>query len=180
MPSATRICRHALAGMWIILVFWAWAFGPLSPLAGADQAGTPSSVPPAKASDSHPWPSRDVLRRGASEGQGRSGSWWLGTAGVAVVLAVIGGIGVATRRQLPGLASGPLRVVGRTSLSPKHTVYLLRAGSRVLIVGAGPQGAPSLLGELSDPEDLAAFAPPGRRASTVTTSSFDRRVGDDE
>jgi hypothetical protein len=36
------------------------------------------------------------------------------------------------------------------SLSPKHTVYLLRVGRRVLLVGAGPQGAPALISELDD------------------------------
>jgi flagellar protein FliO/FliZ len=40
-------------------------------------------------------------------------------------------------------------VVGRTSLSPRHTVYLLKAGDRVLIVGTGPQGSPTLLGEMA-------------------------------
>jgi hypothetical protein len=52
-----------------------------------------------------------------------------------------------------------LRVVGRTSLSPRHTVHLLSVGARVLIVGTGPQGAPSLLGELTDPDDLQRLVP---------------------
>ena len=43
-----------------------------------------------------------------------------------------------------------MQVVGRVSLSPKHSVYLLRIGRRVLLVGAGPQGAPSLIAELDD------------------------------
>jgi len=53
-------------------------------------------------------------------------------------------------------------VIGRTSLSPRHTVHLLSIGQRVLIVGTGPQGAPSLLGELTDPDDLQRLVP--RRA----------------
>ncbi len=36
------------------------------------------------------------------------------------------------------------------SLSPKHSVYLLRVGRRVLVVGAGPQGPPALIAELAD------------------------------
>jgi hypothetical protein len=36
------------------------------------------------------------------------------------------------------------------SLSPKHSVYLLRVGRRVLLVGAGPQGPPALISELDD------------------------------
>ncbi len=74
--------------------------------------------------------------------------------GVALALAFIGWGSVAARRYVPQGASAPLaalRVVGRTSLSPRHSVYLLDVGGRVLIVGTGPQGAPSLLGELSEP-----------------------------
>lgn len=89
----------------------------------------------------------------ASSAAGHSGGWWLGTAGAALALAACGWASVSSRRYLPRAGTtGPaaLRVVGRTSLSPRHTVYLLDVGGRVLIVGTGPQGAPSLLGELTD------------------------------
>jgi hypothetical protein len=71
---------------------------------------------------------------------------------VALALAAVGWVSVASRRYLPSAGGAPaaLRVVGRTNLSPRHTVYLLDIGERVLIVGTGPQGAPSLLGELTD------------------------------
>ena len=90
-----------------------------------------------------------------------TGGWWYGTAGVALALALIGWGSVASHRYLPRVGSGavPLRVVGRTSLSPKHTVYLLEVGDRVLILGAGPQGAPSVLGELTDLDRMAAASP---------------------
>ena len=63
----------------------------------------------------------------------------MGTAGIALALAAFGGMSLAAKRFLPQSESGPLRVVGRTSLSPKHSVYLLKAGDRVLIVGTGPR-----------------------------------------
>ena len=55
-----------------------------------------------------------------------------------------------------------MRVVGRTVLSPKHSVYLLEVGDRVLIVGTGAARAPSLLGELTDPveRDLLSTSRP--------------------
>ncbi len=78
-------------------------------------------------------------------------------------------------------------MVGRTSLSPKHTVYLLKAGERVLIVGTGAQGPPSLLGELTDPGELRRFAserpdPPAPRPVVPgpSTVGFDCQVGADE
>jgi flagellar biogenesis protein FliO len=76
--------------------------------------------------------------------------WWLGMAGIALALAVCGAICAGARRFLPRGTAGAVQVVGRVSLSPKHTVYLLRVGRRVLLVGAGPQAAPSLISELDD------------------------------
>ena len=54
------------------------------------------------------------------------------------------------RRFAPRPGAGALQVISRVGLSPKHTVYLLRAGGRVLLVGTGPQGAPSLISELDE------------------------------
>ena len=71
-------------------------------------------------------------------------------AGLALVLAVCGGIAVAARRLVPRAAAGSIEVVGRVSLSPRHSVFLLRVGRRTLVVGAGPQGPPALITELED------------------------------
>ncbi len=105
--------------------------------------------------------------------------WWLGTAVVAIALAACGWGSVAARRFRPiaklgiGGTNAPLRIVGRASLSPRHAVFLLETGGRVLIVGTGPQAAPSLLGELTDPDTLGAsplrLAPRGSTRSWETT-----------
>jgi len=121
-----------------------------------------------------------------TQASGGAGGWWLGTAGIALALALFGGISLASRRYGPQREGGPLRVVGRTSLSPKQAVYLLRVGDRVLLIGAGSQGPPSLLGELTDPAELRRFAPrhgiPTARdpaEPAPSTARFDRRVGDE-
>jgi flagellar protein FliO/FliZ len=103
-------------------------------------------------------PSRSFLLRRLS-GTARAGGsdgWYLGMAGITLALAVCGGIVAVARRFSSQGPAGEIRVVSRVSLSPKHTVYLLRVGRRVLLVGAGPQGAPSLISEL---EDLAEIEP---------------------
>jgi hypothetical protein len=81
-----------------------------------------------------------------------SGGWWFSSAGIVLVLAILGGGSLAAKhwRLIPGSETGPLEIVGRTFLTPKHAVYLVRAGGRTLLIGTGPQGAPSLLGELSE------------------------------
>lgn len=92
-----------------------------------------------------------------------SGGWWFSTAGIVLILAILGGGSLAAKRWrlIPGSESGALEIVGRTFLTPKHAVYLVRAGGRTLLIGTGPQGAPSLLGELSE-------TTPARVAPVVT------------
>jgi hypothetical protein len=82
-----------------------------------------------------------------------SGHWWLGTAGIGLVLGAFGALSLASRRWkgLVGREASGLQVIGRTALSPRHSVYLVRAGERVFLIGAGPQGPPAFLGELHEP-----------------------------
>ena len=70
---------------------------------------------------------------------------------LALLLAGGGGVAVALRRFGPrAAAAGAVQVVGRVSLSPKHSVYLLRVDRRVMVIGTGPQGPPSLIAELDE------------------------------
>ena len=104
-------------------------------------------------SSGFPWPGRDpggMRSAGADAG-------WSGMACLALVLAACGVVAVAARRLGPRAAAGAVQVVGRVSLSPKHSVYLLRVGQRVLVVGAGPQGPPALIAEVENvPQDPLA------------------------
>ena len=110
----------------------------------------PAAIP--SPGGSHPISREDA--RGATKAGG-SGGFWIGTVGIGLALAAFGGLSLAAKRLRPGGAdSASLRVVGRASLSPKHAVYLLRAGDRVLIVGTGNGGPPSLLGEMTDDATL--------------------------
>jgi flagellar biogenesis protein FliO len=119
----------------------------------------------------------------------------LGSAGITLVLAICGAICVAARKYWPQESAGSVRVVGRVSLSSRHSIYLVRAGERVLLIGTGSQGAPSLLGELTEAEralDLAdpacrrPYSPDARTAgpfevtTTRATPSLDIHLGDDE
>jgi flagellar protein FliO/FliZ len=66
-----------------------------------------------------------------------------------VALAVL--ILYAARRFGMGRAAGPLELVGRLPLDGRRTVYLVRVGRRVLVLGAGDQALTSLA-ELSADE----------------------------
>lgn len=120
-----------------------------------------------------------------SEGSGSSG-WWFGMAGVALVLAACGGLSLAARKYIPQRSSTLLQVVGRVPLSPKQSIVLVKAGGRVLLVGTGPQGAPSYLGELVETDDRAEFFGPEESLTPAplripvhaSGSRLDVRLGD--
>ncbi len=107
--------------------------------------------------------SRPAIFRRLTKGSrlGGSDSLSLAMIGITLALAVCGGVIAAGRRFLPQGAGVGMQVVGRVSLSPKHAVYLLRVGRRVLLVGAGPQGSPSLISELDDLAEIEPHAPRG-------------------
>jgi hypothetical protein len=135
---------------------------------------------------------REPVRSSALDAPGSTG-WWFGSAGIALVLAVCGGVCVAARKYLPPSTSPRLKVVGRVSLSAKHSIHLLRADGRILLIGTGPQGAPSYLGDLdelpSETQDLDKVPAPRSHATPMDGSSraevpakrlrLDVRVGDD-
>jgi hypothetical protein len=110
--------------------------------------------------------SRAAIFRRLTKGPrpGGSDSWSLVMIGITLALAVCGGIIAVGRRFLPQGAGVGMQVVGRVSLSPKHSVYLLRVGRRVLLVGAGPQGSPSLISELDDLAEIEPETPRGDQA----------------
>jgi flagellar biogenesis protein FliO len=126
----------------------------------------------------HPIQRPDTHNRRAGQIAAASGGWWIGTTGIAIVLAVLGVISLVSKRWrvLPRGNNGPLQVVGRTHLSPRQCVYLLRAGDRVLIVGAGTQGAPTLLGELTDRDELGRLL--AARGSNTVPQGYDPVEGD--
>ena len=81
--------------------------------------------------------------------------WWVGTPGMALALAAFGGLSLASRRwgSTNVRQTGLVRVISRTSLSPRHAVYLVKMGNRTLLIGTGPQGSPTLLSELATSEE---------------------------
>jgi flagellar protein FliO/FliZ len=128
---------------------------PVRPSTGADAAAGAGVRDAGAGGSARSRPSRLAgltWLRGDRGGTGTTGSdrWGAGTACLALVLAVCGGIAVAARRSGGRASAAPMRVIGRLTLSPKHSVYLLRVGRRTLVLGAGPQGPPALITELVD------------------------------
>jgi flagellar protein FliO/FliZ len=92
------------------------------------------------------------------EGSASSRSWWLGSTGIALVLAVCGAICLAARKYRPHDSAGLVQVVGRISLTSRHSIFVVRVGRRSLLIGTGAQGSPTLLGELTEADQAGTSA----------------------
>lgn len=89
---------------------------------------------------------------------GRQLSWWISTAlGLVFVLTVIFFAGRALRGMVPGLGTsdlgGPIHILHRSFLSPKHSVCLIRCGDRLLLVGLSGERM-NTLAEITDPQEI--------------------------
>jgi flagellar protein FliO/FliZ len=65
-----------------------------------------------------------------------------------------------------GMHKGRVRVIERVPLEGRRSLYLVRIGDRVLLIGAGEGGAPSLIAEL-DPSELPPAPEPGPGLSEI-------------
>ncbi len=90
--------------------------------------------------------------RGEPDGSRSAGAegWRPWSACLALGLAACGAVALTARRRVIRGVPVELQVVGRASLTPKHGIYVLKVGGRMLVVGAGPQGPPALLTELDE------------------------------
>lgn len=85
------------------------------------------------------------------------GAWGRLLAAMALVVAMIVALGWLVKRIGAGKglqSAGALRLVARANLSPKHQVFLVRLGRRLVLLGAGPQGL-SGLSEVTDAEEIS-------------------------
>lgn len=133
------------------------------PPAGGDTAPALTVAAPAR-------PSARILRRGERpellqfRGQRRAEldtPWYrTGLGALVAVLALVGAAAWLMRRWVPGVRaveSGVVRVVGRTVLSPKHTLTLVALGRRFVLVGVCGDRL-TTISEVTDPDEVAALA----------------------
>ncbi len=110
-----------------------------------------------------------------------SGWAWVRT-GVAlvIVVALVFGVRWALRRWAGGAAPGEGRaveVLGRTSLSTRHRLYLVRMGERLLLVGGGGETL-TTLAEVTDPDEMAELCRAARAGRGLPGLSWLRGEGE--
>jgi flagellar protein FliO/FliZ len=129
------------------------------------QVGPP--LPPADSAHPHRSFLRG-LRKGSSfdlgigSNEARSAPWYrTGLGALAVVLGLIGGLYVFARRWLPsariGGDDGVMRVLGRTALSPRQSLALVRVGRRFVVVGVSPDRVDAVC-DITDSDEVADLA----------------------
>lgn len=90
-----------------------------------------------------------------------AGGWWSTLGGLAAVVALILITAKFLRKNMPGataaLPANVVQVLGRKSLDYRHTIHLIRLGSRLLILGSSQDGLRTLA-EITDPVEVDCLA----------------------
>lgn len=100
-----------------------------------------------------------------------SAGWSLG--GPFLMLLLFAAVGVAWWKgrgvaRIPSLPRDAVDVLGRRPLDPRTTLWLVRVGSKAILLGASPAGLTTLT-EVTDPLEVDLLAGSSRRSTT----SFD-------
>ena len=106
----------------------------------------------------------------------KSGSgWWTTVGGLVAVLALIYLVAKVVQKSVPAarksLPPEVVQVLGRKPLDYRHTIHLVRFGSRLLMLGTSQEGV-ATLSEINDPVEidyLAGLCQPSEPAAASRT-----------
>lgn len=110
---------------------------------------------------------------GARSEKKPAGGMWTTLAALTAVLALVYLTAKVLRKNMPAaqrpLPAEVMQVLGRKPLDYKHTIHLVRCGSRLLVLGSSQAGL-TALSEISDPVEvdyLAGLCKPGEAGSVA-------------
>jgi len=167
------ISRLGYAGVLILCLCSGAAFSqePLAPSARNQQASrvqqTPATSPPpghrTNTISSNPITPRQTASETNRESQAASAPYSLWKIFGALTIAVAGIFGVAKLFKTFGpfssvepLPNAVCDVLGVMTLPPRHTLYFLRVGQRILVMNSSADGLANLA-EISDPQEVASL-----------------------
>ena len=149
----------------LIVAFFACLLvaGAARPGKAAERA--PQIIPPPISDRAHP---KDAKAAGSNKGPSNgtsskpSSSGWATTlGGLTAVLALIYLTAKVLRKSMPAaqrtLPVEVIQVLGRKPLDYRHSIHLIRCGSRMLVVGASQEGLTTLC-EMTDPIEIDYLA----------------------
>lgn len=102
---------------------------------------------------------------------------------LAVVLALIAGLGLVVKKYMPAkrmlTGAGVLDIVARLPMSGKQSLVLVRMGRRLVLVGVSPEQISSL-SVVEDPDQVAAIVGEAARGRPDSIShAFEKALGDE-
>ena len=181
MGDAYMNRRKHVGAVLLALCLAAHALAPMLARA-ADPARTRGAAPAQPSAPAHPRGEPRKLERpgqtatapsGASKKtRGATGNWANVFGALVIVVALIIGGAMALRKHVP-LASRPLpaevvQVLGRRSIDARHSIQLVRCGTRILILANSAQHGLQMLSEVTDPVEVDLLA--GMCKQTETNS----------
>jgi flagellar biogenesis protein FliO len=161
-----------------IIAFVAWL-----PVAGSARPGhaaerTPQVIPPPISERAQPKTSggkkgQENANAGKSSRGSTSGDWGTTLGGLVAVLALVYLTAKVLRKSMPAaqrtLPMEVVQVLGRKPLDYRHSIHLIRCGSRLLVIGSSQEGLRTLC-ELTDPVEidyLAGLCKPSEPTTSV-------------
>lgn len=106
-------------------------------------------------------PERLAKSRSNPRLQPQSSGWGTVAGGLSVVVALLLGGAILLRKHGPlgprSLPAEVLQVLGRRALAQRHSMHLVRLGSRILVIGVSQQGL-TTLAEITDPVEVDFLA----------------------
>lgn len=105
---------------------------------------------------------------GETKPRGSSSPWAVGGPLVLLLIVVLAGATLWKRHGpgvTPGLPRDAVDVLGRRPLDPRTTLWLVRLGSKILVLGVSPAGVENL-SEVSDPVEVDLLAGLCRRPNS--------------
>jgi flagellar biogenesis protein FliO len=175
-------CRAFLTAAF--LGFFLWQFPGLTPqllpiaAAQADEStvGDAGLIPRRRADPGTQKEGQGGTRTGQRSRPAGDG-WWSTLGGLVAVLALVFLTAKVIRKSVPAaqktLPAEVVQILGRKALDYRHTIHLVRFGSRMLMLGTSQEGTRTL-SEISDPVEidyLAGLCKPSDPGSVATTFS---------
>lgn len=118
---------------------------------------TPDQIPlgprPATSRDA------DGKTNGSASASGLSAGSIIGSLAFVIVL-ILGLAKVVVRKSpyaVPGVPQAAIDVLGRRTIDPRHSVYVVQVGSKILLLGSSAGGM-TTLSEITDPIEVASLS----------------------
>jgi flagellar biogenesis protein FliO len=149
LGTTTRVCELVVVGSLFLA-------GIARPAESADR--TDQLLPPRT---SERKATTDATAARTARSRSSTSSWWTTLGGLGAVLALVLLSAKLLKKSLPaaqkGLPPEVIKILGRKPLDYRHTLHLVRCGSKLLVLGSSQEGL-TTLSEFTDPVEIDYLA----------------------